>query len=314
MVGSGLIKLAAKNGMKVSKGVAYGNLRGYAATLSEGAGWKQIAFSVTFPDSAQRGAFVDVVNTVNVQKLYRVRQLGMTTKNIVVIFIDSPGTMKKITEFLNWFVPLLDQYSATKFHICPECGGQVTDGCWKLIDGVAHYMHSNCAENVRTAIKEANAERATNEDTTYEQGFIGAILGGLLGAVLWALVLNMGYIVSVLGLGIGYLADKGYNLFRGRQGKGKIAALIISVIIAVVIGTIGADVITLVSMIAEGESYLTYGEIPRFLMRLLVNDAEYRGAVIKNGFIGLLYAGLGVVFFIMKTSASVSGTKFVDLK
>ena len=36
MIGSGLKKLASENGMKVARGVAYGALRGYAATLSEG--------------------------------------------------------------------------------------------------------------------------------------------------------------------------------------------------------------------------------------------------------------------------------------
>ena len=36
MIGSGLKKLANENGMKVAHGVAYGSLRSYAATLSEG--------------------------------------------------------------------------------------------------------------------------------------------------------------------------------------------------------------------------------------------------------------------------------------
>ena len=43
LIGSGLKKLAKEYGMTVS-GVAYGSLGGFAATLSEGAGFKRIVF------------------------------------------------------------------------------------------------------------------------------------------------------------------------------------------------------------------------------------------------------------------------------
>ena len=79
MIGSAFRKFASENGMGVSNGVAYGSLCGYAATLSEGSGWKRIAFSTTFPDPAQKTLFMDAVNAVNVQKAYRVRQLGIGT-------------------------------------------------------------------------------------------------------------------------------------------------------------------------------------------------------------------------------------------
>ena len=38
MIGSALKKMARENGMTVQGGVAYGSLRGFAATLSEGSG------------------------------------------------------------------------------------------------------------------------------------------------------------------------------------------------------------------------------------------------------------------------------------
>ena len=50
MIGSGLKKLAEENGMTVAHGVAYGNLGGFSATFSEGAGWKRIDFATRFLD------------------------------------------------------------------------------------------------------------------------------------------------------------------------------------------------------------------------------------------------------------------------
>ena len=53
MIASTYKKLAAEYGMMVDKGVAYGNLGGFAATLSEGSGWKQIIFATTIADPAK---------------------------------------------------------------------------------------------------------------------------------------------------------------------------------------------------------------------------------------------------------------------
>ena len=314
MIGSGLKKLAAEYGMAVSNGVAYGSLRGYAATLSEGAGYKQIAFSVFFPDPAQKALFTDAVNDVNAEKLYRVQRIGLSSRNVQVIFRDSMGTMKKIQEFLDWFIPLLEQYSATKADICAECGTQISDGCWKLVDGIAYHMHESCAEKVRAQISDENTTRKQNADGSYGQGLVGALVGAVIGAIIWAFVLNMGYVASIVGLLIGFLAEKGYNLLGGKQGQGKVTILVLAVVVGVLLGTFGADVITLVSMINNGETYLTYGDIPSTLMYLLEEDPEYRSAVVSNILMGLLFAGIGVFALLRKAGKDVADTKFVDLK
>ena len=49
-------------------------------------------------------------------------------------------------------------------------------------------------------------------------------------------------------------------------------------------------------------------------MMLLMEDPEYRAAVITNILMGLLFAGLGVFALLRKTSKDVADTKFVDLK
>jgi len=313
MIGSALKKLAVENGMKVSNGVAYGSLRGYAATLSEGAGYKQIAFSVSFTDPAQKALFMDAVNDVDVEKLYRVQHLSIASRNIQVVFFDNPGTMKKVQEFLDWFIPLLDQYSATKADVCAECGAQISSGCWKLVDGIAHHMHESCGEKVRAQISEENATRKEKSEGSYGQGLIGALVGAAIGAIVWAFVLHMGYVASLVGLLIGFLAEKGYNLLGGKQGKGKVVILIVAVVSGVLIGTFGADVITIVSMISNGETFLTYADIPSTLLLLLKEDPQYRSAVISNILMGLLFAGIGVFALLRKTGKAVADAKFIDL-
>lgn len=62
MIGFGLKKFALANGMKAAHGVAYGNLRGFAVTMSEGGGWKRLSVSTRFPDAEHQMTLQNAVN------------------------------------------------------------------------------------------------------------------------------------------------------------------------------------------------------------------------------------------------------------
>lgn len=313
MIGSGLKKLAKANGMNVGGGVAYGSLHGYATTLSEGAGYKQIVISARFPDVEKLNGLQETVNGRNIARELRVQNLSFAPNGVSVIFTDNPGTMKKIEEFIAWFYPLLDQANATGINVCAECGLEVTDGCWKLIDGVALYMHDACGQKVARDI-DAEYETQREESTgSYGLGLLGALLGAALGAVVWALVLLSGFVASIVGLLIGWLADKGYDLLKGKQGKGKIVILIIAVIFGVVAGTFAADAISLAQMIDAGELLgWEMGDIPLIIL-MLFEDAEYVTATLSNVGMGLLFAAIGVFSLLRKTNKAVSKAKVIDL-
>lgn len=312
MIGSALKKLAKENGMRISHGVAYGNYRGFAATFSEGAGYKQISFSTQIPDAAKKTALMDQLGSMGLDKQYRVQDLGTDQKSFRIIFRDDPGTMTKLRAFMDLFIPLLQRYEATAWNVCPECGGIVTSGRWVLIGGTAHYLHATCAQKVTQGIKEG--ELKDGQDGSYLTGALGALLGATLGAVVWAVVLLAGYMASLVGLLIGWLSEKGYTLLKGRQGKGKLAILILAVIFGVFAGTIAADVFTLVGYINDGDMFgMTYADIPEFLILLFTEDPEYRSITLGNVAMGLLFAGLGVFALLRKTSNDVSGTKIIEL-
>lgn len=314
MIGSGLKKLAKEYGMTIGSGVAYGSLGGFAATLSEGAGFKRIVFSTQFSDPAGRTGFMDAVNARNVKKDFRVTGLGIDARTIVVNFQDNPGTMKKIREFLDWVLPMLRQYGASGVDICPDCGMPIERGRWAMVDGVAHHLHDACAGRVRLAVEQGNEQRTREDTGNYFTGLLGALAGSVLGAVVWAIVLSIGYIASIVGLLIGFLAEKGYDLARGKQGKGKVAVLIFAVIFGVLVGNLGAEAFTVFSMIQGGElPGLVVGDIPMLLWLVFSEDAEYRGYLVKNILMGLLFAALGVFALLRQAGKDVSGVKYIDL-
>lgn len=310
MIGSGLKKYAQANGLTVAKGVAYGSLKGYAVTLSEGSGYKQIVITTKFADPEKPAQLQALINGKNVSREYRVQNLTLSTDGIAVIFTDTVGTMKKLEAFVDWFFPLLPEYSATPAHTCTECGGMLTGGCWKLINGVAYHMHESCAEKLKESLKADDDARTKEASGSYGLGLLGALVGSAIGGVVWALVLMLGYMASIVGLLIGWLAEKGYDLLKGKQGKGKVAILILAVIFGVVFGNVLSDVIYLVGAVEE--LGYTVADIPA-LMVLLFKDSEYMTTTLLNIALGLLFAGLGVFALLRKTGENVADTKFIDL-
>lgn len=319
MIGSGLKKLAVENGMSISNGVAYGSLRGYAVTLSEGAGYKQIVFSTQFSDPVKKTEFLDKIGSIGNKQLnkdFRVTNLGINGGLVQVMFHDTVGTMKKIRAFVDWFIPLLGEYGASGVNICPECRCEILDGdSWIMVDGVCHHLHAACAERVSQSVEQSNEQEKQERTGSYVTGALGAFLGAALGAVVWAVVLFAGYVASIVGLLIGWLAEKGYNLLKGKQGKGKIVILILAIIFGVLLGTLAVDVVSLAQMIDSGELYgFTYGDIPLMILALFAESPDYVSAILSNVGLGLLFAALGVFALLRKAGREVSGTKFVKLK
>lgn len=315
MIGSALKKLARENGMTVQGGVAYGSLQGFAATLSEGSGYKKIDFAVSFADPANRVAVTDLLNGTDLRKNYRVLNMAIHGNNIQFTFHDTVGTMKKIQAFLDWFLPILENHGASKANVCSECGMPLENPTWAQVNGICYPLHETCAQRVQAAVEADNTRKIEEDTGNYLTGTLGALVGAALGAVVWALVLNAGYVASLVGLLIGWLADKGYNLCKGKQGKGKVVILIIAIVLGVVLGTFGADVMTLASMISSGELYgFGYGDIPMIMMILMQEDTGYMSATITNIGTGLLFAALGVYFILRQTAKDVSGSRFRTMK
>lgn len=314
MIGSGLKKLAAKNGLQVARGVAYGDFHGYAATFSEGAGYKRIVLTTRIPDAQKKAALQSTLEAENLMKRFRVTQLNILEDGIGIVFHDNPGTMKMLNAFCDWFFPLLDESGATGTDVCNECG-EAFDGNdgWKLINGAAFRLHEHCALGIREAEEKREREQAAQDDGGYIKGAVGAFLGALIGAIAWAVVMCLGYVAALVGLLIGWLSKKGYEKLHGREGRGKVFILIAACIFAVIVGTLLADAVMLAQMIVSGEAALAFADILPSINYLMVNDAAYRAQTLGNMGQGLLFAALGTFGMLWQTHKENKSMKMIDL-
>lgn len=308
MISSGLKKLAQANSLKVSNSVAYGFLRGYCATLSDGNGVKNLILSTRFADDSARYAFTQHLQNLKLDKEYKLNVLDIQEKIIKIEFTDSIGVMKRMETFIEVFFPLLDQYGASRSNICSECGMMLSGGSWKLVNGIAVYVHQACGEKIRATI-EGDKETRTSTGS-YARGALGALVGALGGSVVWAVVLMItGRIYALIGLLIGFLAEKCYNLFGGKKAWGKMAILILAVILGVLAGNLASEVIYVVR-----ELGYSVGDSISFVFEFIAKDGEYRSVVLKNFLLGLLFAGLGVFGIMKATKDEITGPKVIDLE
>ncbi len=319
MIAYGLKKLARQNGMSIASGVAYGSFKGFAAAFSEGSGYKRIDISSRFPDELSRDELFAQLQQRDLKKEFRILQLVVSDTSgccITVIFHDTIGTMKRITTFLDYFLPLLSQYGAAGADICPECGGELYGGgSWKLINGSAYHLHESCAASI-TASAEAQEQAEREADTgSIGAGIVGAVLGALVGAIPWAILLYLGYFAAIVGLFIGWLSKKGYELLHGKHCKAKLFIVIIASILGVFVGNFAADFFSLFGLIRDGLlPELTYGDIFPALLYLLSTDDSYMTTTITNLFLGLFFALLGLLGLIKDINSETRGLKIKELK
>lgn len=315
MIGSGLKKLAAEYGMKVGHGIAYGNMGGFAASMSEGAGFKQVTFITKFTDPDKKEGFMQSINSVNINREFRVKDFAVSPTMIRIVFLDNPGTMDKLRAFVGWVIQLLQHFGATGINVCPECGGEIVSGRWVMIGGVAYYMHDGCAQKAARDIDGENTQRRENDNGSYVTGLVGALIGAALGSVVWALVYKGGYVASLVGLLIGWLAGKGYDLLKGKQDKVKVAILIVAIILGVVAGTFAGLILGVQDKLSQ-DYYMDYtlSESAELVMDYLSTDSEGQGDFIKDIMMGLLFAGLGVFALLKNTGAAVADAKITYLE
>ena len=128
-------------------------------------------------------------------------------------------------------------------------------------------------------------------------GIIGALVGATIGAVIWMLIGMLGYIVGLVGFLIAFLASKGYDLLKGRPGAVKVIVLIVCVLAAICVGTLGTtvwDIHNEYNELSEAERKYMYPPESE-LIRLVLSDSEVQIAMLKDAGLGLLFGFLGAI-------------------
>ena len=116
-------------------------------------------------------------------------------------------------------------------------------------------------------------------------GFVGALIGALLGGASILLFSKLGYIASLSGVLIAFATLGGYRLLA--KGMGKVG-MIICIVLMLIVPFLANAVDLVLTLHEELSMYgMTMGDTASFLVELLGSDQEVLMAYLKD--LGMLY-------------------------
>lgn len=180
-------------------------------------------------------------------------------------------------------------------------------------------------------MEEQNYAATQEQQGSIVRGLIGAILGAVVGAALWSVItIGTERIWSIVGFLIGLIVGFGYDLLKGRKGMPRMVIVGVCVVLSVVVGVIAANVYwghesyrterdfiatatkaELVNRYCTEEELAELDSYPTVLrervietfeidlgteeeyFRLIVQDPEFIGDMVKDGLTSVLFALLG---------------------
>lgn len=318
MIGTALKSLASQLQLAVSNGMAYGYLQGSYVTLTENLLCRRMSIyvgcvDVPLPEGEElspaakcSALIVDMVTKgsgeENIYALLRNRYIPALVVNhsgsvVTLNFRKDAAGMNGIQRFIAEILPRITPLTAPLQCVC--CGGHTQGQGYpvRIASDTVVPMHAECLA------KTAEQQRPKLPPFA---SIIGASVGAVLGAIVWALICHAGYISALGALAILTLTLGGYALLGGKPGKRLNIVLIICTVAAILLGTVGEYLWTM------HEQYIAYGSVVNTMMK----ESVYLRVVAKEFFtdskaIGelLLNVGIGLVLALLVAGSWVTKEK-----
>ena len=286
----GLIaSIASKHGWKVHSDAAIGEFNGYWFSVSQ----------------ASKGAHVIVFTSVSGLRALeftklkgiledRGADLGIIevngTGNSIWLKLRGRGRQEEAEEIAEMSLRALAA-ELSYLGLKPGCNFCDSEGPLKPyhVGGTAVEICESCVARL-SQLEREGATEPRSAGGSYLTGTIGAASGAVIGAILWILVARLGFVSSLVGLVMAFLAKTGYEMLNGRKGRGKAAIIATAVFLGVIAAVLSYYPIEIREALGP--------ELPFsfWLQTVLVgfaSDSEVFWLIMKDLGIGLLFALLG---------------------
>ena len=236
----------------------------------------------------------------------QVKQLTKTElrKNSITLIVATPNLAKNLPSALNSAIePLISFLSDLGYTSgCGNCGNSNEPTSCYEVNGLHHYLCDTCAREVEASLQE-NQQNIKAQKSMLFPGLIGAFLGTLIGAVLWVLIYQLGYIAGIAGAVTTVCAFKGYEMLGKHLDK---KGVIFSVIISIIMIYFANRVAWAFSAYSELKEYfdITFFDVYRAL-GVLIKEADatanYYGDLVI-GYILTIVCSVGTIIRTLKAS------------
>lgn len=279
-----LDKLAEQIGWHKEGKCMWGNHSNYLFTACQEVGFITIETVLQTADEQQVKNIAAIL-----QGRRKELKIGLVSTQDKVLVFQCPAKLtginpEQFSSLMDSVVNLFQEEGIPPHSTCAECGAE--NNCLTaLINNRPVTLCETCYQQKETMLQSTESEFAY-EKKNYTIGFIGAILGALVGAIPWVIVAQLGYFVGILGFVIGLASLKGYKIIGGKVGPRTKWLVIISIILALVV----AESATLIIEFIKDDIPVT---LENFLFALQIK--EIYTIVIRDLAVSLFIAGLGIL-------------------
>lgn len=287
-------RFLTEQGLTVSGNTAYGEVGGYEVnaslhTMTGGSTPLHIHFSC-FTTPEQKHAIEEALGAAD---LFGVTLLDWTPCGV---FIGSKiPTLKKFAQRLadsfRRLPMILSANGALGLGYCPVCGESLS-GESKVChtDGMQITMDCACMANINAAIQNEN-QAFSDAPNHYLRGFGGAVLGGLVGALVAYVLFQIGFISALsvfVAIALGAFL---YQKFGGKPNVGMILIVSLTSFAFMIASVFGVYLVAISNMLAEEGLDMTAIEA----FGALMENSDFSKGFLTDLWMTVLFSVIGVV-------------------
>lgn len=232
----------------------------------------------------------------NNKKTLKLSKYGLSKRFMTFDFttFGLKGWVKKAENLILEITNYLKEINAHGVDYCPACGEKIDYPTEVVTNDYKLLLCTKCANNLNETRAKAEEEYQAAPGN-YGKGLLGAIVGALIGGIVWvALAYVLGLVSAFIAILITYLAAVGYDKMKGKQNKNKLVITTIVSLVVVVLSMFLSYVVMIdLSLKAEG---IEANPIEALLL-LLETDVEIMAGFVKDMFMSLLFGVLGTVAY-----------------
>lgn len=215
---------------------------------------------------------------------------------IGVNYFTNKSAAKRLPSLMDETIEVLKSNGALGTGYCPICGKELTADANRpySIDEIYRLKvtaDDECVNDVNKVIEAENVDY-NNAPNNYAQGFLGALLGGLAGALIAIVLSFAGYVATISSLVACGFGSFLYVKFGGKRNKMMIVIVTITSLICVVSSMFVIYIILSAQAAKEAGLIMTGLEAFTYLMN---NVEEFKKAFFSDLAMSILFAVVGVI-------------------
>lgn len=298
---------AEKYDLKLHNTIICGEMNGYPVVVGVDPDRLLLNIGAVFKEEVGRRGMQEMLAAEEFRERYGISYARLTDQMIQADFPDDENIIAKMECVLLWVVSHLYVFIGVPNHCLEEMAvrppltevdqqiyipkkGEVL--CSELVAKQKEMTPEEFREYEYQVLYNKKSMHPEKEGN-YLLGALGAFLGAVVGAVPWAIAGTFGWFVGWLGYLIALAATKGYDLLKGRQGKGRPGIIIAASVVGAILGTLASEGIYVGRYILKGTLAGSLADIPAYVLYLFLYNGEYRRGLLVNLFLGLLFIFLG---------------------